>query len=539
MKKVISAILTLTLVLGSFSLVFASEPWNHGNKVNYTPGNVEYNYAMDKWFSNGVAKEIGIVAYEDLKANANRAQSFFLFERMIQASYDRRNLVALKATGNLLPFEDSYMLSDSAKEEAIILYDRRILNGDNGFLNFEKPVKRSEMATIIKNYDLCFFQLPKFRESKTFFDSLNHWSKSAIDHAYRIGMVNGMGANYKGQFLFGVEYNLSKQELIQIAYNLISGKNFGTYGISYEDLCCALEETFKCTTDLNNNSSSYVTSIDSDIDRVYLDAGKEKTVTVRLKPFDSNINDVKFEMLDEKIALISKIITSKKNNNIINVEVKGLKKGSTELLATSKGNKNIKEYVEINVEDKNSNSDVTEIVISEKKIDLEIGQSKTLDVKVYPTNSLDNLKFTSSNLNVVTVSNSGKVTAVAEGSAYVYAKADNGIVATVKINVGKGSGFDPDPDPSEKIMVMNVRGFGDSFTGSNYYNATAGEIFTVVVENSKVILNDRDISLTGNLSLKSGPVNEENNKYSFVVQASAAGAGNISVLGTNMEIRIY
>ncbi|MEG2254770.1 MAG: S-layer homology domain-containing protein, partial [Vagococcus sp.] len=173
---------------------------------------------------------------------------------MIQASYERRNLVALKATGNNLPFKDSYMLSEKAKEEAIILYDRRILNGYNGFLNFEKPVTRGEMTTIIRNYDVVFFQLPKYRESKSFLDTEKHWAKPYVAYAYSIGMVNGMG-NSNGQELFGVDYNLSKQELIQIAYNLISGKNFGTYGISYEDLCCALEETFKCTTDLNNNSS--------------------------------------------------------------------------------------------------------------------------------------------------------------------------------------------------------------------------------------------------------------------------------------------
>ncbi len=61
------------------------------------------------------------------------------------------------------------------------------------------------------------------------------------------------------------------------------------------------------------------------------------------------------------------------------------------------------------------------------------GSTRTLKATLSPANSTDNVKYTSSDTNVATVSSSGVITAVSNGSAIITAKTTSGKTATIKV----------------------------------------------------------------------------------------------------------
>lgn len=86
-------------------------------------------------------------------------------------------------------------------------------------------------------------------------------------------------------------------------------------------------------------------------------------------------------------------------------------------------------------EDYSSDAAITSIEFEDSSLTLEVGEYDYLDVEIYPTKYDEyDLAWSVSNTSVVTVSSSGKVTAKAAGTAYVYAKA-NGKTDSIKITV--------------------------------------------------------------------------------------------------------
>jgi hypothetical protein len=79
---------------------------------------------------------------------------------------------------------------------------------------------------------------------------------------------------------------------------------------------------------------------------------------------------------------------------------------------------------------------VTAINVSQPSLDLVAGGTATISWTVLPSDATDkSVTLTSSNPGVATVDNSGKVTAVAPGSAVITLAATNGVKATVNVTV--------------------------------------------------------------------------------------------------------
>ena len=84
--------------------------------------------------------------------------------------------------------------------------------------------------------------------------------------------------------------------------------------------------------------------------------------------------------------------------------------------------------------------EVTSVTVSPTSASLKVDETTTLTAAVAPANATyKTVTWTSSNTSVATVSNSGVVTGVAEGTATITAKSNNGKTATATITVvGKG-----------------------------------------------------------------------------------------------------
>lgn len=78
----------------------------------------------------------------------------------------------------------------------------------------------------------------------------------------------------------------------------------------------------------------------------------------------------------------------------------------------------------------------TKIVIEQGKINMKVGEVQSLTTIVEPTNTTDKIKeWTSSNPEIVTVNEYGKITAKQMGKAYITVKMSNDIYNTISVTV--------------------------------------------------------------------------------------------------------
>lgn len=75
-------------------------------------------------------------------------------------------------------------------------------------------------------------------------------------------------------------------------------------------------------------------------------------------------------------------------------------------------------------------------IIEQGKINMKVGEVQSLTTTVEPTNTTDKIKeWTSSNPEIVTVTEYGKITAKQIGKAYITVKMSNGIYNTISVTV--------------------------------------------------------------------------------------------------------
>lgn len=144
------------------------------------------------------------------------------------------------------------------------------------------------------------------------------------------------------------------------------------------------------------------------------------------QPAEANKDSVKWTIEDNDIAEFVNVKDKKTLDNGVPI-IKGLKQGNTKLIATS-GN-GLSTFINISVF-----KPITEFSIQEKK-SLHVKEQFKLDVSKKPDDSIENIIFTSSNNDILTVSEDGTVTGVAEGRASVYAVRSNGDRKECVVNV--------------------------------------------------------------------------------------------------------
>lgn len=81
----------------------------------------------------------------------------------------------------------------------------------------------------------------------------------------------------------------------------------------------------------------------------------------------------------------------------------------------------------------------TKVALSSSSASLTVGGTKTLTATLTPSNSTDSITWKSSNTSVATVSSSGKISAIAAGTAKITATATSGKSATCTVTVTAGS----------------------------------------------------------------------------------------------------
>ena len=157
-----------------------------------------------------------------------------------------------------------------------------------------------------------------------------------------------------------------------------------------------------------------------------------KTIDVIVKeiPSEIKVNDEKFTIYVGETSQIEATVLpeavenknvkySSSNNNIATVNSKGkitgVKKGTTKIKITTEETPEVSKEIEITVKEKAS-----EIKTEQDEVKINVDESYQLDITVLPE-TLDNkkVKYKSSNENIATVSNNGRIIGVSEGTAEI------------------------------------------------------------------------------------------------------------------------
>ena len=158
-----------------------------------------------------------------------------------------------------------------------------------------------------------------------------------------------------------------------------------------------------------------VTGVKLNKSSITLEEGKSETLTATVEPTDATDKSVSWKSSDEKVAKVD-------NNG----KVTAIGAGSTTItVTTTDGSKTA--TCSVTVTAVANPVAVTGVKLDKTALTIEAGKSATLTATVEPGNATkQGVTWTSSNTKAATVDSNGKVTGVAEGSATIEVKTDDG-----------------------------------------------------------------------------------------------------------------
>ncbi len=148
--------------------------------------------------------------------------------------------------------------------------------------------------------------------------------------------------------------------------------------------------------------------------------GKTATLSASVKPDNTTNKSIKWESSDKNIATVSSAgkVTAV-NDGTVNITAK-----------TSNGKTALCKVTVSAVKAKS-------VELNKANISLSVGDTQTVKASISPSNSTDEVAYTSSDKKIATVSSSGKITAKKAGSCTVTAKTTSGKTDKVKVTVKK------------------------------------------------------------------------------------------------------
>lgn len=226
-------------------------------------------------------------------------------------------------------------------------------------------------------------------------------------------------------------------------------------------------KTATCTVTVNEKA---VSGVSLDAESIELKLGKKKVLTCTVAPIDAQNKNVVWSSDNEKVATVS-------DGGLVTAVGGG---EATITVKTEDGGFEAKCKVKVVV-------DVDGITVSETSKEIKVGESFELSAKALPedaTEALPELVWTSSDTDVATVDENGKVTAVGEGEAVIsVASADGSMTGaescTVKVSAADVA--DTEADGEEKkgcssailsggIALVAVTSIGSALIGKKKDN---------------------------------------------------------------------
>lgn len=206
----------------------------------------------------------------------------------------------------------------------------------------------------------------------------------------------------------------------------IQGVTSGKTKLNIEVLLGKEKRKFDLTCDITVKREPIpVTNIILDNDEINLYCGMNKKLVATIEPEDADNKNVIWSSSDEEIATVSD-----------NGEITALKEGNVEITATTQDGEKIA-ICKVNVN--KIEKPVTNVILDKNELTLEEEQVENLTATIEPEDADNkNIIWSSSDKNIVTVDNEGKVTAYKEGIADIIVTTKDGEKsATCRVTVNK------------------------------------------------------------------------------------------------------
>jgi uncharacterized protein YjdB len=397
MKKILVVMLTIVMLVTftiPASASASSSVWNGGEKLNFNPLNYHTVYN-----SSNLSSKYGLKFYEDPARIILKGEAELLQLRTIQASLERRGLKLLSANGETLNnFYDKDTLVPSAQEEAKILIAIGMLNNDNyGYMNMDQNATRADIAMIVAVTNQSVLGIPIKRNYSQFTDVTYCWAKDYISTAYKIGVMDGINSSE-----FYPDNTVTLEQMLGIL-----DREVGYYGIEIQDVCKAMNETFKVTFDLKTPR------ISSDLTSYTVKANEETTIKINFYP--STTKSFEYKSYNSSICKITSVSQSKDT-----IKVKGINVGTTYIKVNIVGEPNIVTLIPVSV---TSNEVYATGITVDKNAALEVGQTYYLSTIITPYNTTNKaVKYYSNDTNIAVVSSKGVITGKRRGVTIIVAE---------------------------------------------------------------------------------------------------------------------
>ncbi len=202
-----------------------------------------------------------------------------------------------------------------------------------------------------------------------------------------------------------------------------------------------IKTTIPVTVSSSKVSKSTVEFTDSSYEMV---VGDTQTAALHYASKSGN-SSISFTSLDTDVATVSStgVITAKGT-------------GTTRIKATLGDDSGAYDYVYVSVEEASTTTNGTYITLTDSTITMAAGDTKTIDLSVSPSST--SLSYTSLNTSVATVSSSGKVSAVAAGTASILISAadGSGAYATLTVKVTGSSTYVTSIVPGNTVAMVGL-----------------------------------------------------------------------------------
>ncbi len=257
-----------------------------------------------------------------------------------------------------------------------------------------------------------------------------------------------------------------------------------------------------------------VSSITLSKTSVTLEAGQAITVTATVQPSNATNKTINWSSSNTSIATVD-----------ASGKITAVSPGTATITATSNNGKS--SHVTVTVTKKSSSIEVTSVTLSKTSLSMYTEDNIVITATIAPSNATNKtITWSSSNSNVATVTKSGKITAVGEGTATITAASNNGKKATVVVTVtapiaasGRINNDYFGITPGENVGKAKAKKNSEGITAALKHASTHG------IEN---------VSLDKNTYVVVNIVDDDNNNNAAIQMAS-----NVKLDLNNSVIQLY
>jgi uncharacterized protein YjdB len=248
--------------------------------------------------------------------------------------------------------------------------------------------------------------------------NINAINTTVDDEIHLIATINPSNATNKK-----VTWESSNTSVATVSDGVVKTKGVGTATITVTTVN-GKKDTCKVTV---NSSIIDVQSVTLNTNSIKTKVGEEVSLTATVYPSNATNKTITWTSSDNSIVTVSS-----------SGKIKGIKTGSATITAKSNNGKTA--TCKVTVESSTTTVSVTGVSLDNTAITLKVGGTKTLVATVSPSNATNKtITWTSSDQSVATISNTGVVTAMKEGTTTITATSNNGKTATCKVTVEKAT----------------------------------------------------------------------------------------------------